>query len=67
MSYPTATLRYFANSTAAREYRHEFGTGGWIFVDTAGAAVLFPPDFLPARIFNHPAVKGLSGQLIGSQ
>ena len=61
------SIRYFASAQAARDYRHTYGTGGWIFVDTAGAAVLFPPDFAPTRIFNHPAVRGLSGNLIGSQ
>ena len=57
----------FRSLQAAREYRHEQGTGGWIFVsDATGYATIFPPEFPPAAIFNHPMTRGQSGQLIGN-
>lgn len=51
----------------ARQYRHENGTGGWIFVpEDYGKVVLFPPDLPPSSIFEHPMSRGRSGHLIGS-
>ena len=61
-------LRYFAGSDDARTYRHENGTGGWIFApDNGGPAVLFPPHMPPSDIFRRPATRGQSGNLIGCQ
>jgi hypothetical protein len=61
------TLREFDSERAARAYRHEHGTGGWIFVpDDGGAVRLYPPSWPPSRIFRHPTTRGLSGRLIGS-
>jgi hypothetical protein len=61
------TFRTFQSAQAARDYRHEHGTGGWIFVpETAGEeVVLFPPSMMPAHIFHHPFTRGRSGKLIG--
>jgi hypothetical protein len=58
----------------ARDYRHENGTGGWIFVPENDnptfypyhQVILFPPEFSPTGIFNHPFTKGRTGQLIGA-
>lgn len=62
------TLRYFKNTNDARAYRYNNGTGGWIFApDDGGESILFPPSMPPSAIFNHRAVKGQSGALIGSQ
>ena len=64
------TFRTFATADQARTFRHEHGTGGWIFDGTdadAGLVILFPPDMPPARIFRHPFTAGRSGRLIGSQ
>lgn len=48
-------------------YRHDHGTGGWIFEpEDSGKVVLFPPHFAPADIFNHPITRGRSGNLVGS-
>lgn len=55
----------FATAQEARTYRHEHGTGGWIF-ESGGIAILFPPDMTPSAIFLHPLAKGRSGNLIGS-
>lgn len=61
-------LHYFDTAKAAREYRREHGTGGWIFEpDNGGACILFPPHIPPFGIFNHGATRGQSGRLIGSQ
>lgn len=65
----------FPNEQTARDYRHEHGTGGWIFVPENDkptfypfhAAILFPPEFTPSAIFNHPFTKGHTGKLIGAQ
>src|SRR6185436_995384 len=55
MSMAQTILRVFTTRQEARTYRHEHGTGGWIFVDDAtGAATLFPPDVTPSGIFHHP-------------
>jgi hypothetical protein len=60
------TFTTFTTAQEARTYRHQHGTGGWIFEDEAtGEAVLFPPDMPPTAIFNHPLCKGLTGNLIG--
>jgi hypothetical protein len=60
------TFHTFHNSTAAREYRHTNGTGGWILVcDKTGRAILFPPHLSPTGILNHPFARGISGDLIG--
>jgi len=61
------TLHTFPTALEARKYRHEHGTGGWIFDDDSGAgAVLFPPSMPPAHIFRHPMTRGRSGRLIGA-
>lgn len=69
----------FPTAQAARDYRHEYGTGGWIFApdgldDEAERhrmpdrhkAILFPPEMSPADIFRHPITHGRSGDLIGN-
>jgi hypothetical protein len=61
------TLRLFETVQEARDYRHEHGTGGWIFApEDGGETVLFPPDFFPVKIFHHPITRGRSGELIGA-
>lgn len=62
---PMATLQLFSTAQAARDYRHEHGSGGWIFTDDE-VTVLFPPHMPPAHIFSHPLMKGRSGELIGA-
>jgi hypothetical protein len=65
----------FTNEQTARDYRHEHGTGGWIFVPENDKptfypfhdVILFPPEFSPSAIFNHPFTKGRTGKLIGAQ
>jgi len=65
----------FPNEQTAREYRHEHGTGGWIFVPENDKpafypyhdVILFPSEFSPSAIFNHPFTKGRTGKLIGAQ
>jgi len=60
------TFREFKSAQAARDYRHEHGTGGWIFEDErTGKAVLFPPEMTPTSIFRHPLATGKTGNLIG--
>jgi hypothetical protein len=60
------TFRVFTSLAEARAYRHEHGTGGWIFEDEQTMqATLFPPDMTPTPIFHHPLAKGKSGKLIG--
>jgi hypothetical protein len=67
------TYRTFPNAQAARDYRYENGTGGWIFVpdepiqSQADQVILFPPEYTPALIFRHPFTVGKSGRLIGCQ
>jgi hypothetical protein len=58
----------FPNKEEARQYRHDNGTGGWIFdpEDNQGV-VLFPPEIPPSQILNHPITRGRTGHLIGSQ
>ena len=66
MTAPYQTFRTFTTRQAARDYRHEHGTGGWILAPDNGAdCVLFPPDMSPSHIFAHPMARGLSGDLIG--
>jgi hypothetical protein len=68
------TIRLFDTAQQAREYRHEHGTGGWIFepIDVNEPqyqwhqAVLFPPHMTPSQIFNHPISKGRTGKLISN-
>jgi hypothetical protein len=71
------TYRTFPTLADARAYRHEYGTGGWIFEPTlpAGAdpdfypmhgCILFPPEFTPSGIFKHPFTVGRSGNLISN-
>lgn len=70
-----STYRTFPTEQAARDYRHAFGTGGWIFVPdqregvhyTAAECVLFPPELTPSCIFKHPFTAGRDGRLIGAQ
>lgn len=60
------TFRTFDTAQDARTYRHEHGTGGWIFVlEGSGLAILFPPEMPPIAIYHHPLIRGLSGALIG--
>jgi len=62
------TFRTFTSKQAARDYRHENGTGGWIFApDDSPESILFPPDMTPTDIFNHVLTEGKSGDLLGSQ
>jgi len=62
------TFRTFTSKQGAIDYRHENGTGGWIFVpDDGSEPILFPPDMTPTAIFNHALTKGKSGDLLGSQ
>lgn len=64
----------FPNEITAREYRYTNGTGGWIFVPENETpsfypfhdVILFPSEFSPSAIFNHPFTKGRTGKLIGS-
>jgi hypothetical protein len=61
-------FRTFGNAQEARDYRHEHGTGGWIFVPEDGQRViLFPPCMTASGVFHHAFAKGRSGQLIGAQ
>jgi|FLOH01.1.fsa_nt_gi hypothetical protein len=61
------TFITFETTQAARDHRHSFGTGGWIFAsDDRKIIILFPPDMSPSSIFNHQLTKGLSGDLIGN-
>lgn len=55
----------FPNVQAARDYRHENGTGGWIFA-SEDMIILFPPDYYPMKIFNHPFTKGRTGELLAN-
>jgi hypothetical protein len=65
----------FPNEQDARDYRHEHGTGGWIFVPENDKpafypfhdVILFPPEFTPSAILKHPFTKGRTGKLIGRQ
>jgi hypothetical protein len=63
------TYHEFDTLAEARTYRHEHGTGGWIFApeDRDQKAILFPPHMTPVEIFNHRLTSGQSGRLIGSQ
>ena len=62
------TFKTFPDEKRARNYRHDNGTGGWIFApDTQDApTILFPPEYAPIMIFRHPFTVGKSGRLIGS-
>ncbi len=71
------TYMTFPTAAEARTYRHEHGTGGWIFAPDPpqdgrtyshyeGAAVLFPPSVMPHAILRHPFTRGRSGRLIGA-
>ena len=67
------TFRTFPTLQDARTYRHENGTGGWIFEPEHDAprpypwhqSILFPPEYTPWDIFRHPFTKGRTGSLIG--
>jgi hypothetical protein len=65
-------IRTFPTASAARQYRHDCGTGGWIFAPdpdkhpTDHEAVLFPPHMTPSAIFRHPMTRGRSGRLLGA-
>lgn len=61
------TLRYFRNAQEARTYRHQYGTGGWIFEPEDGSdSILFPPHMCPTEIFHHKVTRGMGGNLIGN-
>lgn len=68
------TILLFDTAQQARDYRHECGTGGWIFQPTDiqethyhwHQCVLFPPSMTPAQIFNHPMAKGRTGKLLAN-
>jgi len=68
------TYKTFANETDARMYRHEHGTGGWIFVPENETpkfhpyheVILFPPEFTPSDIFHHPFTTGRTGKIVGT-
>lgn len=60
------TFRTFDSEQAARDYRYENGTGGWIFAPEHGQSVLFPPEMPPIQIFHHPLTRGMTGKLIGN-
>lgn len=56
------TIREFGNLNDAIDYRKANGTGGYIYhVNDNGTAILFPPDFTPSMIFEHPMAR-LSGR-----
>ena len=56
----------FDTAQQARDYRHQHGTGGWIFVsEQTGKATIFPPCMPPSAIMLHPLLRGQSGDLIG--
>lgn len=59
------TLRLFDNVEEARTYRHQHGTGGWIFANSE-VVILFPPELPPSGVFGHPLTRGMSGKLIGN-
>ncbi len=55
----------FVSLQQARDYRHQNGTGGWIFENEATkVAVLFPPYMAPISIFHHPMTRGCTGRLV---
>ena len=64
------TYKTFATKTDARTYRHEHGTGGWIFVPEYQKptfypfheVILFPPEFSISGVFNHPFTQGRTGK-----
>jgi hypothetical protein len=69
------TFHSFDTVQDARDYRHNNGTGGWIFVAdnapanrhyTVPAIILFPPEMMPTAILHHPLTKGLSGNLLAN-
>ena len=61
------TIYEFKTAQDARDFRHEHGTGGWIFTpEDNGPVILFPPELYPMAIFHHPLTQGRSGRLIGS-
>ncbi len=64
---PAAVYRQFLSVSLARAYRHQYGTGGWIFVpaDESEMVTLFPPHMPPSDIMAHKLTRGLSGELIG--
>ena len=62
------TYRTFTTLQEARDYRHDNGTGGWIFAPAAPSTecVLFPPEMTPTAIFTHPLTRGQFGMLHGA-
>ena len=61
------TFRTFKTTQEARDYRHQNGTGGWIFspIDNSDS-ILFPPEFTPTAIVNHPTTCGKTGFLFAN-
>jgi len=71
------SFKTFPAAQDARDYRHEHGTGGWIFEPDPPAdgvllpapmraSILFPPTYTPSAILFHPFTSGRSGRLLGS-
>jgi hypothetical protein len=60
------TLLEFGTVTAAKAYRYNNGTGGWIFWPETGYCVLFPPDMCHSDIMKHPIVQHRDGELVGA-
>lgn len=68
------TYRTFTTLDEARKYRHENGTGGWIFAPENDESkfypfhdcILFPASFTPSQICIHPFTAGRSGKLIAN-
>lgn len=61
------TFRLFNNLQLARNFRHENGTGGYIFMpDNNENCILFPPEYPPSAIFHHEFTRGKSGKLISN-
>lgn len=64
---PMQTFRVFATLQEARDYRHQHGTGGWIFeCEATREATIFPPEMPPTAILHHPLTRGKTGNLIGA-
>ena len=57
------TIHEFDNIAEATKYRETSGCGGWIYrVNDNGTAILYPWQWTPSMIFNHPTAR-LDGAL----